>query len=69
MLQTKVRQDALTRARWRADWPGCDKDAGFSRLQQTSLFIISDLVERCVMFCCEQSTSSALLLFFSTCGR
>jgi hypothetical protein len=63
MLQTKVRQDALTRARWRADWPGCDKDAGdFSSLR-------SSVVERCVMFCCEQPTSSVLLLFSPTCRR
>jgi hypothetical protein len=37
MLQTKVRHDALTRARWRADWPGCDKDADFSTLHPSSI--------------------------------
>jgi hypothetical protein len=41
MLQTKVRHDALTRARWRADWPGCDKDADFSTLHP-SMISLSD---------------------------
>jgi hypothetical protein len=58
MLQTKVRQDALTRARWRADWPGRDKDADFTSLHSSAI-LLSDML-------CSAADNLPRLHFFSS---